>query len=103
MSKMKPMIKLENWSITARPRDPYQAPELWGSVLAGKVFGHPEFQDGSPIWSSLIKEVDGRIVKTHSGSVYTLGKVSEDYVKWCEENKFSTREKLEGETPIKWR
>lgn len=96
------MMKLENWSVTARPTDPYQAPELWGSCLRGDVKGHPKLGD-TEVTTSLIKNVNGRIVTTHSGSIYELGKVDEDYVKWCEENGNSTREKLEGPTPIKFK
>ena len=100
------MPRLENWSVVVRPKDPYQAPELWATILAGNVYGHSKpdvFPDGSEINTSLVVSVKGREVKTYSGSVYTLGKVDENYVKWCEENGAATRERLEGPEPVKFK
>lgn len=94
------MIRLENWSVIVRAKDSYQAPELWSTTLYGNAYGHPKFNDGDIVSTSSIMEVNGRIIKTYN-SVYELGKVSEDYVKWCEEHKVSNREKLEGPNPIK--
>jgi|WetSurMetagenome_2_1015567.scaffolds.fasta_scaffold01970_21 hypothetical protein len=97
------MPTIENWSIGFDEYDPYKAPELQIPMLYGTVTGHKKIKDGTNIRTSRITNVEGRIITTYSGSIYTLGQVSEDYVKWCEENKASTREQLEGPNPIKWK
>jgi hypothetical protein len=56
--------------------------------LFGTVTGHPIKKDGEKVQTSSIEKIfKGRKqVRTRSGSVYTLGKVDPEYVKWCEEN-----------------
>lgn len=76
------MPKLTNWSVSARPSDPYQAPEFWGACLVGEVSGHPRFNDGETITTSLIENQtpDGKII-TASGSVYELLDIDPGYEK----------------------
>jgi hypothetical protein len=77
-------IRIENWSIVLSG-DPYTAPELRASRLVGKVFGHPDFPDGSEITSSAIKELRGGIVRTANRD-YVLGWCSPQYRAWANSN-----------------
>lgn len=78
-------MRIENWSVVGDP-DPYKAPELHRQRIQGEVFGNSKFEDGKFIRTSDIGKVDGSEVITVSGSVYTLGEPSPDYVSWCREN-----------------
>lgn len=66
------MIFLRDWSVGNLLESPFAAPEQGVFALQGIVFGHPNFVDGASITTSEIKEVKGKIVKTHSGSSYLL-------------------------------
>lgn len=70
---------LKNWSVVTR--DPFQAPEL-SQCLQGAVYGHPRFEDGSPITTSrimkIVDEGEYKAVTTRSGSVYRLYKEDVD-------------------------
>jgi len=96
------MPTLENWSLGSVPENPYQAPELWAAVLYGEVYDHAKIKDRTLVQTSRVVNVKNRTVFTSSGSIYTLGIPSEDYIKWCEENEVATREQLTGPEPIKW-
>jgi hypothetical protein len=66
-------IILRDWCTSSPPEDRFRAPECRGNpVLGGKVYGHPDFPDGSAILSSRIAAADGRKVVTSSGRVYIL-------------------------------
>lgn len=78
--------KLEDWSVTLRSTDPYAPPEHRQISLQGEVFGHPRFEDGKRITTSFVVEVNGPLVTTMSGTVYTLTYPNADYIKWCGEN-----------------
>lgn len=80
------MIRIENWSLVERDANPYLAPELKNRHLHGVVYGHPRWADGTSVVTSSIKDVDGCIVETHSGSVYELGEPAAEYVEWCKKN-----------------
>lgn len=71
---------LKNWSLTSRA-SAYTPPELMYFNLQGDVYGHPRFEDGSPVITSKIMEIndkgDHKEAITYSGSVYELYK---DYV-----------------------
>jgi hypothetical protein len=75
------MPRLENWSVICLNVNPYMAPEGQEKQLHGEVFDHPGFEDGEVISTSAIinYDADGKTVRTSSGSVYTLGKISEEY------------------------
>lgn len=77
-------VRIENWELIFVPEDrnPYMAPELWPSRLGGEVYGHPDFEDGEWITSSIIVDTNGYRVKTKS-RVYCLGNVHEKYAAWC--------------------
>lgn len=75
-------VVMENWSICDAPgADPYQPPERRAKMLQGYVHGHPDFEDGSQIMTSMIVEHDypNRTVRTKN-TVYTLGKIDPGYV-----------------------
>ncbi len=78
-------MRIENWSVVESD-DPYAAPECQVRRLAGEVFGHPRFEDGTKITTSRMKRVDGNQVTTGSGSVYTLGAPAASFVEWCHEH-----------------
>ncbi|MBU2249069.1 MAG: hypothetical protein KKD77_20145 [Gammaproteobacteria bacterium] len=83
---MEKRITIQNWYVTSKS-DPYSAPELMRKVIAGNVYGHDEFTDGTPIYTSSIVEAEGRNVNTYSGSKYQLGKIANGYRKWLKENR----------------
>lgn len=74
-------MRLENWFIIHRS-SPYTAPELCEACLCGNVYDDLRREDGHHIITNSIigKTIDNEIV-TKSGSRYTLGEVSIDYVK----------------------
>jgi len=80
------MIKINDWSITGR-ETPYTAPELIKRIIAGKVYGHHRFPDGSSVFTSSIKKVKGRKITTSSGSEYRLGKIDPKYRKWLKKER----------------
>lgn len=65
------MIKLENWSTTNLFCNP-QKPQV---RLCGKVFGHPKFDNGEVVITSIIVhlDLDNNKAETYSGTLYTLG------------------------------
>ena len=76
-------IRIENWSLSEDMDNPYQAPECRAVRLHGDVFGHPRLGNMEGVITSSIKDVDGDLVWTSSGSLYLLGKPSPAYVEWC--------------------
>jgi len=78
-------MQLHNWSVVSSNQSPYLAPELRKIQLCGKVYGHPNFPNGSIVTTSSIVKVIGTSVYTHSGSKYNLKKVNKKYRKWCKQ------------------
>jgi len=85
-SKKKLMIvKIENWSVISLRNSPYEAPEVSGGCLYGEATGHRKFNPGTMIRTSrlvgkvLLRGDDRILIKTYSGSLYELGKISNDY------------------------
>lgn len=79
---------LKEWSVSERPASPYMAPELRTRGLAGAVYGHPSFPDGSRVITSSVVKTEGRHVWTKSGSEYVVeGPPDEGYVRYLAENK----------------
>lgn len=89
--------RLEEWAITEYEPDPYTPPEARGIHLSGIVTGHPKWADAHRVTTSRVVEVNGRIVTTRSGSIYRLGEVSENYLKWLTEHGY----KHDPENPIR--
>ena len=83
------MPRLEEWSIGIGMDNPYQAPELQKIRLFGEIFNDEKgrFPDGSSISTSSIKDLN---IKEGYGvtrnTKYILGKPSDSYVKWLEDN-----------------
>lgn len=77
--------RLENWHVRGA-QDSYTPPELQRLTVGGQVFDSLKFTDGERIKTSFIVAISGREIKTHSGSVYTLGRPDNAYVTWCQEN-----------------
>ena len=73
-------IKLDNWSVISNQfrLSPYTAPELIGVCLQGLAENHPRLGN-SFIRTTEIVEVEGRYVKTRSGTVYKLGNIDQKY------------------------
>lgn len=77
--------RLENWSVdTDYPFDP---PELLRLCAHGEVYGDPSRKDGVVITTTRIVGVDGRNIRTKSGSTYRLGEPSESYRVWLREHR----------------
>lgn len=75
--------KIENWCLTLIG-DAYTAPECRTTVVAGKVFEREGFAAGSHIVTSKIVDSGPDWVKTASGTVYKLGKISDEYTVYLE-------------------
>jgi hypothetical protein len=73
---------LQRWSIIA---DPYRAPECQQHYLQGRVYGHPEREDGERISTSCIIGAEGRVIECRSRK-YKLGRIHPDYRQWLREN-----------------
>ena len=74
-------FRTEDW---ARPS---VSPQV-GAQLEGRVYGRTTpiddrpAEDGMRVWTTPIVKIEGHTVTTESGSRYTLGKPSADYVAW---------------------
>ena len=53
-------MKLKNWSVTSDVDERYVAPEMMHYQLQGNVYGHPRFNDGDPVTTSRIIEINDR-------------------------------------------
>lgn len=75
-------IRIENWAVITPVVNPYAAPETQPPSLYGQVYGHPRFNDGEYVTTSLIvgKNEQNEIL-TNSGNAYELGKVDLRYEK----------------------
>lgn len=69
------MYRLENWNFV----------KLRHYHLNGQVYGHPDFEDGTRIWTTRPIEASEDCVITLSGSEYELGEPDPEYIKWMEE------------------
>lgn len=80
-------IRLSNWACEFPDgSSDYHAPELRGLCLVGDVTGHPRRPDGTRVQTSPIVAVDGRQIRTRSGSVYHLeGDPHPAYLAWLAE------------------
>lgn len=81
---MKPRI--DNWSISSNDNG-FTAPERIKYYVHGYVYGHPNFNDGDPVTTAYILELDveRRYVKTKSRE-YELGTINPDYQKFLEKS-----------------
>lgn len=69
-------MRLKNWSVTSDVDKYFAAPEIRHYYLQGYVYNHPRFNDGDPVITSRIIEIndkgDYKEIITRSGSVYEL-------------------------------
>lgn len=93
------MIALRNWSCCYWDGNPFIAPEARPLALQGEAYGHPRFPDGNKVKTGPIAAINGRVITTESGSVYSLGDPHPDYLKWLTDN----GRKYDVEHPIKWK
>ena len=80
-------VRLENWSV--RSSNAYLAPENNPTYLCGEAYGHPRYENGAKIRTSIIVDVSGRQVITISGTVYELGEIRPEYRQWLDDNGFA--------------
>lgn len=78
-------MKLENWAFVM-PKDSkidtMVLPEDFKKMecrLVGEVYGRAGSTDGRAVCTSPVREFDGKIAKTRSGSIYELGTKNKDY------------------------
>jgi hypothetical protein len=83
------MPRLENWSVIINDQSPFIAPELCYRMLNGEIYNDErgKFKDGTRITTSPLVEFDykNKVAKTLN-TIYTLGNLSENYLKWVREN-----------------
>ena len=82
MRMQKPLVKLEHWAVVQSLTMSYQELKP-GSLLVGKVFGHPRIKESSFIFTSPIVSIDTmqRVVETQN-TAYCLGEASHEYKTW---------------------
>ena len=78
------MRKLHNWDAK---QDPYGAPEVSPFAITGDVEGDPTRPNGRRVTTSPVMSVDGRTIKTWSGTTYWLGEPSPEYRSWLREHR----------------
>jgi len=88
MKEDKPIVIMQNWSVTRSYATPYTAPELVSHYLCGEVYGHPRFEDGSIITSSRMLDTSGNMVETNN-TWYELKEPDVTYTLWCEKMEIS--------------
>jgi len=76
------MPTIELWSAHHDLRQPFESREPRKLRISGLVYGHHRFDDGERILTGWLAGVNGRVVTTVGGTVYRLGDVSPDFVRW---------------------
>ena len=77
-----PFVRIENWSVGGY--DPYQPPECQVPRLHGKVYNHPNHDDGKEVNTSRIHDAtfkNGEVYVRTTSRVYLLGEVDPEYEK----------------------
>jgi hypothetical protein len=90
MPNQKPCARLENWAVVESANvTTYEALRA-GSLLVGKVSGHPRMGEGTFIFTSPIVRFDEKtnIAETRNTS-YRLGQASREYKIWTEQKEQS--------------
>jgi len=79
--------RLENWEIIIYDRELHQSCELIKAYLIGQIYNDDRFEDGKTVFTSTLVEFDitNNTAKTEN-TIYELGKPSEKWRKWLEEN-----------------
>lgn len=92
------MVNIENWCLIGKKEHHYAAPETITVHLAGTVYGHPLYKDGTEVVTSTIMHTDGKEVNTLNRK-YVLGSVRPDFKKWYEEK---YQKKFNEEAPFEF-
>ncbi len=76
-------IRVDNWR-TVHLAGPYVAPEINPVGISGVVppGADPRRPEGSPITTSMVVAIEGRVVTTKSGTRYILGKIQSAFRRW---------------------
>lgn len=79
--------RLEDWAVVEEPCNPCTPPELRPKALVGRAFGHPNFEDGEMVHTTMIVEHDyaNRRVTTKSRT-YELGRIEQAYFDYMKEH-----------------
>jgi hypothetical protein len=85
MPNQKPCAQLENWAVVESANIATYESLRAGSLLVGKVSGHPRMGEGTFIFTSPIVRFDEKtkIAETRNTS-YRLGQASREYKIWIE-------------------
>lgn len=89
-------MRIEDWGTFARGGD-FDAPELCRLAVTGICLDGKNA--GKRIRTSCVVDVEGRYVRTKSGSTYVLGQPAADFLEYLRENNFD----FDPEHPIKVR
>jgi hypothetical protein len=87
MSMQKPSVKIDDWAVVPNPTTGRYRELAPGTLLVGRVSGHPRMEPGTFIFSSPVVRVDTEcgIVETKN-TAYVLGNVSSEYQLWMQHN-----------------
>lgn len=77
------MKQLNCWSVVGDKLDVYKAPEQRSFCLVGKL------DSGAMIKTSMIVKAEGKVITTRSGSLYVLGEIDPNYLKFIKDNNIS--------------
>jgi hypothetical protein len=69
-------VKLNNWGVLSNKSNGGNDIRLYGNTQK-----HERFKDGSFIFTSLVKHINGVFVTTESNTLYKLGSVDIEYIK----------------------
>ena len=75
------VVELENWRTASSSDDPYRPPELNSVCLKGIVKGHRRKEDGTEVFTSSIRDSQGKYVLT-SNTLYKLGSPKEEFLEY---------------------
>jgi hypothetical protein len=79
---------LTNWSVVVDTSNPYRAPELCKQSFKGKVYNHPNFQDGEVVHTGTVIKLDWRekYFETRRTRYWLEGPPDPSYVEFVKEN-----------------
>ena len=89
---MKPIVKLEKWSIKLdTDSDYYRAPETRAKYLSGLTEGHPRKEDGSEVLTSRLLDLnlETGFAETRN-TVYQLGSPNPEWVEFLKQQGSAT-------------
>ena len=80
------------------PNDGYMAPELLKKSFHGNVYGHSNFEDGTPVLTGHIQKLDWekKTFSTHRTEYKLVGPPNEEFRDWVEKNHPQLLKNIEG-------